>query len=169
MPQPRRSDIPDDEVVRLYFEEHWTIARLAERFRANWDTIQLRLKESGRTQGPLNRGIPRRQIPPEVLKDLYLREGLNGHQIAERLGEAQATVYRRLKALGLTRRGKRKRNKTVSFLDDLQPGSSRRVCVQGDRRVFSNRLRRRAKRLGFRVKTAADGEGRMLVTRLPEK
>ena len=169
MPHPRRRDIPDDEVVRLYFDEHWSIARIAERFRANYDTIQLRLKESGRTRGRLNKGIPKRKIPPELLKDLYLREGLNGHQIAERLGEPQATVYRRLKALGLTRRGKRKRDKPVSFLDDLKPGSPQHVSVPGDRRVFSNRLRRRANRLGFRIKTAADGEDRMLVMRLPEK
>jgi transposase len=111
----------------------------------------------------------RKDISPKELERLYLREGLTGHQIAARLGEPQATVYRRLKALGLTRMGKRKREEAVSFLDDLRPGRPRRVDVRGDKRVFTNRLHRRAKRGGFRLTIAKDGEGHVIVTRLPEK
>jgi predicted DNA-binding protein YlxM (UPF0122 family) len=169
MPHPRRSDIPDEEVVRLYFDEHWSIARIAERFRANYDTIQLRLKESGRTRGRLNKGIPKRKIPPDLLRELYLGEGLSGHRIAERLGEAQATVYRRLKDLGLTGPATGKRDETESFLDDLRPGSPRRVAVEGGKPAFTTRLRRLAKRRGFRVAIAKDGEDHVVVTRLPEK
>jgi hypothetical protein len=87
-----------------------------------------------------------KDIPPKLLERLYLREGLSGRQIAERLGEAQATVYRRLKALGLTSRkgGERSRRTANSFLDGLLPGRPQRIAVEGNKLSFVNHLRERS-------------------------
>jgi len=42
---------------------------------------------------------------PEVLEMLYWQEGLSMHRIAERLGVAETTVYRRMEEYGIDRRG----------------------------------------------------------------
>lgn len=42
---------------------------------------------------------------PEVLEMLYWQEGLSMHRIAERLGVAETTVYRRMEKYGIDRRG----------------------------------------------------------------
>jgi hypothetical protein len=43
---------------------------------------------------------------PEVLEMLYWQEGLSMHRIAERLGVAETTVYRRMEEYGIDRRGR---------------------------------------------------------------
>lgn len=42
---------------------------------------------------------------PEVLEMLYWQEGLSMYRIAERLGVAETTVYRRMREYGIDRRG----------------------------------------------------------------
>lgn len=100
------------KLARLIVEQHWPIARAAERFQVSWPTAKrwrdryLELGEAGMTdRSSRPHRMPRLTPQPTVRKIVHLRwkQRLGQLEIAARLGLAASTVHLVLRRCGISR------------------------------------------------------------------
>jgi DNA-binding CsgD family transcriptional regulator len=104
-PEQRQGDPPElDRVLEeLYLQRRLTTQQIAVILAMPERTVRARLRRYGirsRTRGNWNREH-RRTIPADVLRGLYIDDGLTADEVARRLGTSRKTVLRNAHDLGL--------------------------------------------------------------------
>lgn len=104
-------NLDNDEIKRLYAEEHKLIREIAEIMHCGKTTIQSRLKEMGveTTKKRTGRGKDKLANYKEQIKQLYL-EGNSSNEIGIILGKSGKTILHHLKEMGIERRPTKKIN-----------------------------------------------------------
>ena len=97
-----RKDIPLEEVIRLYREEHWTAKQIAEKYGVWPQTIFRWLREEGVPRHPAHRKPA--NVDPKLLKDLYYLKKHTLGDIARELNVSEMTVLKWFTRFGIARR-----------------------------------------------------------------
>ena len=97
-----RKDIPLEEVIRLYREEHWTAKQIAEKYGVWPQTIFRWLREEGIPRRPAHRRPP--NVDPKLLRDLYYLKKHTLGDIARELNVSEMTVLKWFNSFGIKRR-----------------------------------------------------------------
>lgn len=104
-------NLDNDEIKRLYVEEHKLIKEIAVIMHCGKTTIQSRLKAMGveTTKKRNGRGEDKLSNYKEQIKQLYL-EGKSSNEIGKILGKSGKTILHHLKEMGIERRPTKKIN-----------------------------------------------------------
>jgi biotin operon repressor/DNA-binding Lrp family transcriptional regulator len=102
---PKRPDVTEEEVVRLYVNEGMTGVGIGTMLRCSPTTVSIHLKNAGVSirPGPY---VERVDVSSEDVAPLYLDAGMTLRQISEKLGCSQEVVRRRLLDAGMALRKK---------------------------------------------------------------
>src|SRR5581483_1856512 len=103
---PGLDTLGDDGLRRLYFEERLSLAEIAERAGCSTIAVAKRSRKAGITARP--RGGPNHPLDEsavaDLLRDLYIEQGLSVLEVARRLGHGRDWVVDRLDRYGLPSR-----------------------------------------------------------------
>lgn len=94
-----------DEILRLYLEENKTYKEIAEIFNTSLSSIATRVQKWGKANSDSNR-YNRKEIPKDVLYDMYWNQEMHPRQIGDVFGCSFSTVHNYMKKYGIPTRTK---------------------------------------------------------------
>lgn len=119
----KRLPLPEVELRRAY-EAGAFVRQLASDYHVSQRLVRKRLREAGTRMRPGGTLYP--VLTRELLRDLYLGQGMTARRIAARVGCSESTVTWRLRAYRIPQRhGGKKKSSTALAQRALLPRSAR--------------------------------------------